>query len=67
MITDASLSHLQPLDNKVIKQLETAISKSQYVGQGKKLKVVSKVRTIRLPIQTQSRMAELTLTTTGQP
>ena len=33
----------QPLDNKVVKQLENAISKSSYVGQGKKLKVVPKV------------------------
>lgn len=33
-----------PLDNKVLKQLESAVGKSQYVGQGKKLKVVPKVR-----------------------
>jgi F-type H+-transporting ATPase subunit O len=32
-----------PLEAKVIKQLENAVGKSQYVGQGKKLKVVSKV------------------------
>ncbi|KAJ9623499.1 ATP synthase F0 subcomplex subunit OSCP atp5 [Taxawa tesnikishii (nom. ined.)] len=32
-----------PLDNKIIRQLETAVSKSQYVGQGKKLKVTPKV------------------------
>ncbi|KAF2205651.1 OSCP-domain-containing protein [Delitschia confertaspora ATCC 74209] len=32
-----------PLDNKTLSRLETAVSKSQYVGQGKKLKVVSKV------------------------
>jgi F-type H+-transporting ATPase subunit O len=32
-----------PLDQKVLRQLETAISKSQYVGQGKKLKVLPKV------------------------
>lgn len=31
------------LDSKVLKQLETVVGKSQYVGQGKKLKVVSKV------------------------
>jgi F-type H+-transporting ATPase subunit O len=31
------------LDNKVLKQLETSISKSKYVGQGQKLKVVPKV------------------------
>jgi F-type H+-transporting ATPase subunit O len=33
-----------PLDQKILKQLETAVGKSQYVGQGKKLKVVPKVR-----------------------
>lgn len=32
-----------PLDQKVLRQLETAVTKSQYVGQGKKLKVVPKV------------------------
>jgi F-type H+-transporting ATPase subunit O len=32
-----------PLDQKVLKQLEAAISKSKYVSQGQKLKVVSKV------------------------
>jgi F-type H+-transporting ATPase subunit O len=32
-----------PLDQKVLKQVETAVGKSQYVGQGKKLKVVPKV------------------------
>jgi len=32
-----------PLDAKVLRQLETAVGKSQYVGQGKKLKVVPKV------------------------
>jgi len=33
-----------PLDQKVVRQLENVVGKSQYVGQGKKLKVVSKVR-----------------------
>ncbi|KAF2404956.1 OSCP-domain-containing protein [Trichodelitschia bisporula] len=32
-----------PLDNRVIRQLENVISKSQYIGQGQKLKVVPKV------------------------
>jgi len=32
-----------PLDNKIIKQLETTISKSSYVKQNQKLKVVPKV------------------------
>lgn len=33
----------QPLDNRTLSRLESAVSKSQYVGQGKKLKVVPKV------------------------
>jgi F-type H+-transporting ATPase subunit O len=32
------------LDNKTLNRLETAVSKSSYVGQGKKLKVTNKVR-----------------------
>ncbi|KAF2716240.1 OSCP-domain-containing protein [Polychaeton citri CBS 116435] len=32
-----------PLDAKILRQLESSVSKSQYVGQGKKLKVVPKV------------------------
>lgn len=35
-----------PLDQKIVKQIENAVSKSQYVGQGQKLKVVPKVRVI---------------------
>ncbi|KAI0432884.1 ATP synthase delta subunit-domain-containing protein [Xylaria sp. FL1042] len=33
----------QPLDNKTLSRLESAVSKSQYVGQGKKLKVRNEV------------------------
>ncbi|TKA62986.1 ATP synthase subunit 5, mitochondrial [Cryomyces minteri] len=40
---ELTVTSAAPLDAKVLKQLETAISKSQYVGQGKKLKVVPKV------------------------
>jgi len=32
-----------PLEQKMLKQLETSVSKSAFVGQGKKLKVVPKV------------------------
>ncbi|KAF1809195.1 OSCP-domain-containing protein [Eremomyces bilateralis CBS 781.70] len=32
-----------PLDQKVLKQLEAAVAKSQYIQQGQRLKVVSKV------------------------
>lgn len=40
---ELTVTSAAPLDNKVLRQLENAISKSQYVGQGKKLKVVPKV------------------------
>jgi F-type H+-transporting ATPase subunit O len=40
---ELTITSAAPLDNKVVKQLENAITKSQYVGQGKKLKVVPKV------------------------
>lgn len=34
----------QQLDNKTLNRLETAVAKSSYVGQGKKLKVTNRVR-----------------------
>ncbi|OQO08571.1 ATP synthase subunit 5, mitochondrial [Cryoendolithus antarcticus] len=40
---ELTITSAAPLDQKVVRQLEAAISKSQYVGQGKKLKVVPKV------------------------
>ncbi|KAL1590889.1 hypothetical protein WHR41_00482 [Cladosporium halotolerans] len=40
---EMTITSAAPLDAKVVKQLETAVGKSQYVGQGKKLKVVPKV------------------------
>lgn len=43
---ELTITSAQPLDSKIVKQLETAVGKSQYVGQGKKLKVVPKVRHI---------------------
>lgn len=39
---DAML-RVQPLDNRTLSRLETAVSKSSYVGQGKKLKVTNEV------------------------
>lgn len=33
----------QPLDNRTLSRLESAVSKSQYVSQGQRLKVVPKV------------------------
>ena len=41
---EMTITSAAPLDQKVVRQLEQAVSKSQYVGQGKKLKVVPKVR-----------------------
>ncbi|GAB7350246.1 hypothetical protein MBLNU459_g0896t1 [Dothideomycetes sp. NU459] len=40
---ELTVTSASALDAKVLRQIETAISKSSYVGQGKKLKVVSKV------------------------
>lgn len=40
---ELTITSAAPLDNKTVKQLEAAISKSKYAGQGSKLKVVSKV------------------------
>ena len=41
---EMTITSAAPLDNKIVKQLEAAVSKSQYVGANKKLKVVPKVR-----------------------
>ena len=40
---ELTITSAAPLDGRVLKQLENAVSKSQFVGQGKKLKVVPKV------------------------
>ncbi|WPH04985.1 atp synthase subunit 5, mitochondrial [Acrodontium crateriforme] len=40
---EMTITSAAPLDAKMLKQLEAAVGKSQYVGQGKKLKVVPKV------------------------
>jgi F-type H+-transporting ATPase subunit O len=40
---EMTITSATPLDQKVVRQLEQAVGKSQYVGQGKKLKVVPKV------------------------
>ncbi|KAI6857814.1 hypothetical protein KC318_g22310, partial [Hortaea werneckii] len=39
---EMTITSAAPLENKMVKQLETAVSKSQYIGQGQKLKVVPK-------------------------
>ena len=41
---EMTITSAQALDQKIVRQLEQAVSKSQYVGQGQKLKVVPKVR-----------------------
>ncbi|KAI0541665.1 ATP synthase delta subunit-domain-containing protein [Xylaria digitata] len=40
---EMTVTSTQPLDNRTLSRLETAVSKSQYVGQGKKLKVTNEV------------------------
>jgi len=40
---EMTITSASQLDQKVVKQLEQSVQKSQYVGQGKKLKVVPKV------------------------
>ncbi|KAF2647832.1 OSCP-domain-containing protein [Lophiostoma macrostomum CBS 122681] len=40
---ELTVTSAAPLDNRTLSRLESAVTKSQYVGQGKKLKVVSKV------------------------
>lgn len=45
---EMTITSAQPLDQKVVRQLEQAVGKSRYVGQGKKLKVVPKVSSISI-------------------
>ena len=40
---EMTVTSAAPLDTKVVRQLESAVSKSRFVGGGKKLKVVTKV------------------------
>ncbi|KAF2464963.1 ATP synthase subunit 5 [Lindgomyces ingoldianus] len=40
---ELTVTSAAPLDNRTLSRLEAAVAKSQYVGQGKKLKVVPKV------------------------
>ncbi|KAF2965445.1 hypothetical protein GQX73_g8149 [Xylaria multiplex] len=40
---EMTVTSTQPLDSRTLSRLETAVSKSQYVGQGKKLKVTNEV------------------------
>ncbi|KAH9907992.1 OSCP-domain-containing protein [Xylariomycetidae sp. FL2044] len=40
---EMTVTSAQPLDNRTLNRLENAVTKSQYVGQGKKLKVTNQV------------------------
>ncbi|KJZ75074.1 hypothetical protein HIM_05560 [Hirsutella minnesotensis 3608] len=40
---EMTVTSAQPLDNRTLSRLETAVAKSSYVGQGKKLKVTNSV------------------------
>lgn len=44
MNMELTMSSTQPLDNKTLNRLESAVAKSPYVGSGKKLKVKNQVR-----------------------
>jgi F-type H+-transporting ATPase subunit O len=47
---EMTITSAERLDNKTLSRLETAVSKSSYVGQGKKLRVTNKVHsTCRQP------------------
>ena len=45
---EMTITSASALDQKVVRQLEQTVGKSQYVGQGKKLKVVPKVSSTML-------------------
>jgi hypothetical protein len=68
---EMTITSASPLDAKVVKQLENAVSKSQFVGQGKKLKVVPKVCHVKQRRKARSlEDLDILLTTparTGQP
>lgn len=68
----------QPLDNKTLSRLETAVTKSSYVGAGKKLKVTNTVRTLpgsspnphissNIPRSTPRSSADLSLRSVTEP
>ena len=69
---EMTITSASPLDAKVVKQLENAVSKSSFVGQGKKLKVVPKVckdawRMRGRGMREVENIVLLTLHATGQP
>lgn len=51
----------QPLDNRTLSRLETAVSKSSYVGAGKKLKVKNTVRLLprSLPLMPNANFSQV--------
>lgn len=64
---EMTITSAQPLDQKVVKQLEQAVSKSQYVGQGKKLKVVPKVSSHGYPSIPRELWLTCAILRAGQP
>ena len=42
-IVEATITSAKPLDSKILKRLQTAITKSSFVGDGKTLKVANEV------------------------
>ena len=63
---EMTITSAAPLEQKVVRQLEQAVSKSQYVGQGKKLKVVPKVCPAHIVEQSLAYI-KLTCPSIGQP
>ena len=55
---EMTITSAAPLENKMVKQLETAVSKSQYIGQGQKLKVVPKVSLRDARVEREKRYRE---------
>ncbi|TVY31185.1 ATP synthase subunit 5, mitochondrial [Lachnellula hyalina] len=45
---EMTVTSASPLDNKTLSRLEAAVAKSEYVGQGKKLKVTNKLSQIQV-------------------
>ncbi len=65
---EMTITSAAPLDQKVVRQLEQAVSKSRYVGQGKKLKVVPKVSSYFTTLGFSELLhGMLTMCVTGQP
>jgi F-type H+-transporting ATPase subunit O len=62
---ELTVTSAAPIDARIVKQVETAVSKSQYVGAGKKLKVVTKVCHTR--IRGEAEYTRMLTSCIGQP